>query len=532
MTALEQTLTATVETLTKTNEMLMVQIEALSEQLKKQTAQIAWLNRQLFGRKSERFIPGSGQPGLFSEEDFGEKKPEAEEVPKPTEPEVEVKGHRRKHTSRKRESWENLPVLVIDTIEPKDIDLSRYRKIGEEVSHTVEFQPGMMYRRAIVRPKFGLKDPTEPVERGKGVIIAPMPLLPVAKGMAGPTLLAEVVLQKYEYHMPFYRQIKQFAHLGMEGIKEATMTGWFRRTMELLRPLYEALKAEVMASDYIQADETTVPVINNERHQADKEYLWMARSVMEGLAVFFYDKGSRAAKVIKNLTDRYGFKGYLQCDGYSAYTAAYGPCADVRLVHCMVHICREWDKAMSQDPKAVSWVKARIRELYHIEHECDTRGMNFEQRKEHRQLKAKPVMDEIKEWIETKGIRYSPESLIGKAVTYTYNRWPNMMRYLEDGRIRLDNNLAENEIRPITLGRKNYLFCGNHKAAEDMCVVQSLLATCRNHDVNPRAYLNNVIANMPYYEKASPLELASLLPHRWIMDHPEAKMNKVRQMAK
>ena len=107
-----------------------------------------------------------------------------------------------------------------------------------------------------------------------------------------------------------------------------------------------------------------------------------------------------------------------------------------------------------------------------------------------------------------------------------------MMRYLKDGRIRLDNNLAENEIRPITLGRKNYLFCGNQKAAEDMCVVQSLLATCRNQDVNPRAYLNDVIANMPYYEKASPLELASLLPHRWIKDHPEAKMNKVRERAK
>ena len=134
--------------------------------------------------------------------------------------------------------------------------------------------------------------------------------------------------------------------------------------------------------------------------------------------------------------------------------------------------------------------------------------------------------------METKGILYSPESLIGKAVTYTYNRWSNMMRYLEDGRIRLDNNLAENEIRPITLGRKNYLFCGNHKAAEDMCVIQSLLATCRNHDVNPRAYLNDIITNMPYYERASTLELAPLLPHRWIKDHSEARMNKIRKIAK
>ena len=224
MTPLEQTLTATVESLTKLVETQSHQIEEQSLEIKKLTAQIAWLNRQLFGRRSERFIPGSDQPGLFSEEDFEEKKPETEEVQKNASPEVEVKGHKRKPTSRKRESWENLPVLVIDTLEPKDIDLSRYRKIGEETSYTVEFQPGMLFRRAIVRPKYGLIDPTEPVERGQGVIIAQMPLLPILKGIAGATLLAEVVLQKYEYHMPFYRQIKQFAHLGMEGIKEATMT--------------------------------------------------------------------------------------------------------------------------------------------------------------------------------------------------------------------------------------------------------------------------------------------------------------------
>ena len=417
MTPLEQTLTATVESLTKLVETQSRQIEEQSSEIKKLTAQIAWLNRQLFGSKSERFIPGSDQPGLFSEEDFEENTPHPQEPASKAEAEVGVDGHKRKPTSRKRENWENLPVLVIDTIEPKDIDFNRYRKIGEETSYTVEFQPGMLFRRAIVRPKYGLIDPTEPVERGQGVIIARMPLLPINKGVAGATLLTEVVLQKYEYHMPFYRQIKQYAHLGMEGIKEATMTGWFRRTMELLRPLYEALKAEVMASDYIQADETTVPVINNERHQADKEYLWMARSVMEKLVVFFYNKGSRASKVIKNLTDRYNFKGYLQCDGYSAYTAAYGPCSQVRLVHCMQHISREWDKAMSQDPKAVSWIKAKIRELYHIEHECDTQGMSLGQRKDYRQLKSRPVMDEIKEWIESKGIKYSPESLIGKAVT-------------------------------------------------------------------------------------------------------------------
>ena len=121
----------------------------------------------------------------------------------------------------------------------------------------------------------------------------------------------------------------------------------------------------------------------------------------------------------------------------------------------------------------------------------------------------------MKLWMEAEGVKYSENSLMGKAVTYAYTRWDNMMRYLDDGRIHIDNNLAENEIRPITLGRKNYLFCGNHEAAENMCIITSLLATCRNHGVNPRDYLNDIIKKMPYMTKATHEQLTQLLPHKW-----------------
>ena len=128
------------------------------------------------------------------------------------------------------------------------------------------------------------------MERGKGVLIAPLPKFPVYKGVPDASLLAEIELQKYEYHMPFYRQIKQMAHLGMGGLKEATMVGWHRRTMELLRPLYDLLVGEVFRSDYIQTDESTVPVIDSEKAQAEKEYLWMSRAVMERTGGFYYDR--------------------------------------------------------------------------------------------------------------------------------------------------------------------------------------------------------------------------------------------------
>ena len=544
----EQTLQMTIESLAKVNEMQSRQLQVQSGQLKVQsgqikdmakriaelTAQLAWFQRQMFGRKSEKILKLDDMPSLFEDADFGTEAESSDTEPEPKpEEEVVVKEHKRKKNAEPDPSWaDKLPVKETIIYEPDGLDLNRYRRMGEETTYTIEFKPGELYRVAHVRPKYGLKDPTEPVEKGQGVLIADMPLLPIYKGMAGASLLTEILMQKYEYHMPFYRQIKQFAHLGMPGLKEPTMTGWFRRTMELLRPLYDALVAEIMSYDYCQADETTTPVMNKAEHKTDKEYLWMVRAVMEGLVAFFYENGSRAGKVIKGLTDKYDFKGYLQCDGFTGYTSAYKPGTGVTLVNCMVHIRRYFEHALDENRKAASWFLRKIQELYRIEHECDKAGMDYDQRRDERQLHAKPILDEMKKWMEEEGIYYSEHTLIGQAVTYAYNRWPNMMNYLKDGRIRLDNNFAEQEIRPITLGRKNYLFCGNHAAVKDMCVVVSLLNTCRNHHVNPRLYLNDVIKKMPYWKNATQRELAELLPHRWKLTHPDAVMPDLRELAK
>lgn len=528
----EQTLRMALAAMAKANENQSRRIEELTAQVRSLTAQIAWFQRQMFGRKSERHILPDGQPSLFADDISGTVIQEDREAKDPSNEPEDTKSKKRKSSPRTRQTWEDLPVLETRTIEPEGIDLTRYRRIGEETTYLLGFEPGKLFRIAVVRPKYGLKDSTEPVERGEGVLIAPMPLLPIPKGMPAASLLSEVLLQKYEYHVPFYRQIKQFSHLGMTGLKEATLTGWFKRAMELLRPLYDALVAEVLTSDYVQADETTTPVINGETRQAEKEYLWMARAVMKKLAVFFYDDGSRSGQVIKGLTDKHEFKGYLQCDGFNGYTAAYKPGSGVVLINCLVHIRRAFEKALEENREAATWFLVKIRELYHIEHECDRQSMDFAQRKAERLLKSKPVMEEMKKWLETEGVKYSPGSLIGKAVTYAYTRWENMEHVLDDGRLLLDNNLAENEIRPITLGRKNYLFCGNHEAASNMCVIVSLLSTCRNHDINPRLYLTSVIESMPYFGKATQEELSVLLPHKWIECHPEARTGKAGELAK
>ncbi len=519
-----ESLNASIQTLSADHKK---EVESLNTRIKELTAQVAWLNRQLFGRKSEKLgIIDPAQLNLFADIQ-SEQMQEANESRDEAVEKITKTKEERRQEKKNRIMMEDLPVLEQVILTPDNLDKNLYKKIGQEVTHIVEHKPGLLYIKEIIREKWGLKDNTSVAPKGmSGVLIAPMPLLPIYKGIAGASLLSEILLQKYEYHMPYYRQIKQYSHLGMKGLTESTVDGWFKQTMPLLRPLYEALKSEVMKAAYVQADETTTPVINKETHKAAKEYLWMVRAVMERLVLFHYDQGSRAGAVIESLANRYNFKGYLQCDGFAGYETAFKTKPDVRLVNCMVHIRRHFEQALDENRQMAEHALREIQHLYRIEHMCDEAEMSFDERKAKRQELSKPIMEALKMWMETEGVKYSESSQTGKAITYAYTRWDNMMRYLEDGMLLLDNNLAENEIRPITLGRKNYLFCGNHEAAENMAVVCSLLATCRNHDVNPRDYLNDVIGQMPYHAKASHEELIGLLPHKWKLTHPEALMTK------
>mgnify|MGYP000085837597 FL=1 len=514
-----------------TNKNQSEQIKNLQERIKELTAQVAWLNRQLFGRKSEKLrVYDPNMPDLFADEFSGlrqqaeEKRDEAvEKIEKESVEDV-------KRNRQNRKIIEDLPVLETDTIEPKGVDLSLYRRIGEEITKVVKHKPGMLYVKVIIRPKYALKDSTLlPPAGQKGVEIAPMPLMPVDKCIADTSLLAEILLQKYEYHVPFYRQIQQYRHLGMKGLTESTLDGWFKKTVELLKPLYEELKREVFSCDYVQVDETTVPVINREKHKADKEYLWMVRSVMERLVIFHYDGGSRAGAVIESLANQYNFKGYLQCDGFAGYETAFKANPDVRLLNCLVHIRRHFEQALDENREMAQHALTQIQHIYKIERQCNEAGLSYDERRQKRQELARPIMEAMKVWMETEGIKYSPGSLTGKAITYAYTKWDNIIRCLDDGRLYWDNNLAENVQRPITLSRKNFLFCGNHEAAVNMSVICSLLATCKAHEVNPRVYLNDVIAQMPYHKKATQEELLNLLPHKWKLKHPECVLTRQKE---
>lgn len=509
----QETIKMLTESHVKSNEL----VEELQKKINELLAQIAWLNRQLFGRRSERLAAfDPNQLNLF------EPTPTPEELLQVEAARTEAvemidKSEISKSTERRnRKLLEGLPVVSV-VIEPENVNHDLYKCIGQESTRTLEFEPGKLYVKEIIRPKYGLKDSTVlPGNNLSGVLIAPMPLLPIYKGLPGASMLTEILLQKYEYHVPFYRQVKAFRHLGVR-ISESTLSGWFKPVCEMLKPLYEELKKEVLASDYIQVDETTLGVINKEKHQASKEYLWMVRSVIKRLVLFHYDSGSRSGKVIENLLSSY--KGYLQSDGYNAYNV-FGDRKDVCLIACLAHIRRNFEKSLDENRVMAEYALKEIQHLYQIERMADEKELTYEDRMNLRIKLSKPILDSFEKWLEANYQNIPPRSRMGQAIAYAYSLWPRMNNYLKDGRIKIDNNLAENALRPLVLSRKNFLFCGNHEAAENTAVICSLLASCKALDINPREWLLDVIAKLPYYlEKNSNKDLKELLPDRWTKDN-------------
>ena len=375
-------------------------IEELRGTIVELNASLAWLKRKVFGKMSEKCKPvDNGDPKLpFDYGDLEQIEAEIEDARSRAAEQITVPKSRaaNKTPRRNRVVMDNLPVVTV-VIEPENVDLSRYVKIGEEHTRTLEMKPGYLYVKDTVRPTYALKNEMEAVDNGeKAVITAPMPLMPIYKGMPGASMLAEVLLQKYEYHVPFYRQVKQLEHLGVK-LSRNTLDGWFKPVCELLRPLYLELKKKVLSSDYIQVDETTLPVIDHDRHKAAKEYIWIVRAAVPRLLFFHYDNGSRSQKVAVDLLKT--FKGYLQCDGYSAYDA-FKNRKDVRLCGCLAHIRRHIESCREENREYAMQGLKFIQDLYNVEYMADERQLSHEERAALRQRLAGPLLDAFELWLQ------------------------------------------------------------------------------------------------------------------------------------
>lgn len=511
----QDTLLQVIKQLSETNRKQQEENASLRAELQRLSAQIAWFTRQMFGRKSEKlaaFDPNQLALNFDGPQQDNFQRNVAVEAAREV-AEKEIAGLSSKEATKparkNRELLEGLPVIEI-LLEPEGVDTDRYVRIGEEHTRTLEFEPGKLYVKDLIRPKYGLRSSVDlPTEGNRGVLIAPLPLLPIYKGLPGATLLAEILLQKYVYHLPFYRQIQQFKHLGI-NLPESTLDGWFKPVCELLRPLYDKLKEIIIGTDYLQVDETTLPVINKEKHTASKEYLWMVRSVMKNQLFFYYDDGSRSGKVIGSLLKN--FKGYLQSDGYQGYNV-FQEKDGVCLVGCLAHCRRRFSESLDENKTLAGYALGQIQLLYRIEKNADADKCTYEERAALRQRLALPILDALEKWLETTYKEVLHKSRIGEAIAYTYSLMPRLKVYVSDGRLRIDNNLAENAIRPIALARKNFLFCGDDQAAEYTAIICSLLGCCKAAEVNPRQWLIDVLNRLPYYtQQKSGKDLKELLP--------------------
>ena len=502
------------------NKELSSEVAQKDQEIKKLTDQLAWFRQKYFSKSSEKFIKEDPNQRKL---DFDGLEILPEEVIAVKEADKQIAEYERRKVVREKKKPVRLPIpeglrREIEVIEPEGLQADWVR-IGVEVTEILEHKPGELYVRRIERPKYAVKQAVNEVsvtgqpeqEDSSTIAVAAMPLLPLPRSNAGPSLLAELMMNKYYFHLPFYRQIAMLKMTGFH-LPQSTLNGWFQGSSDLLRALYLRLKDIVLASDYIQVDESTVPVIDNEKHKTRKAYLWMVRSVMDDLVFFHYDKGSRAQKVVVDLLK--GFKGAVQTDGYSAYSI-YEQKKGVLLLGCWAHARRKFHESLQEDKNGAEYALEQIGKLYKVEQMADDQDLDFEQRSELRKRLAYPIMRAFEKWI----VAYHPKAIPGgrmsKALSYTYNLFERLSRYHLDGRYLPDTNLAENAIRPLAVGRKGYLFCGNHDAAENAAIMYSLLGCCKASDVNPREWLTDVFSKIASYNANYNLDLSDLLPHIW-----------------
>ena len=309
--------------------------------IKKLTDQLAWYRRKFWNSSSEKFIPEDPAQRKI-EFDGLDVLPEEEEAAKVAVEEIITYKRKKPEAVKKQPVRLPLPEHLRredEVIEPEDID-DRWVRIGEEITEILDYKPGEVFVRRIIRTKYALKKEIQKLQETgniaapeKVVKIAQLPRLPLPRSYASPSLMAELIMGKYYYHMPFHRQISLFKLAGI-SIPASTINDWFTGISDLIRALYYRLRELVLKSDYIQVDESTVPVINDEKHRAVKAYLWVVRSVIDNLMFFHYDKGSRTQKVVIELLR--DFQGAVQTDGYDAYSI-YENKKGVLLLGCLAH---------------------------------------------------------------------------------------------------------------------------------------------------------------------------------------------------
>ena len=453
-------------------------IESRERRIEKLEGLLAKFQKMLFGQKRERF-ESADQLRLPFETTTEEQQIAQQELTE------KVAYLRRKsaaaHPGRAKLP-EHLPVEEIE-LYPEG-DLSEMTCIGKEITEELDYVPGSYIIRRYIRYKYASK-----VAGGNfPVSIAALPSRLIDKSSVGTGLLASILTDKYVDHLPLYRQLQRFKRENIP-IAASTLDGWVKQGLEKLEILYDYLVKETCRQGYLQGDETTIRVLDStKKGDTHLGYYWVYHNPMDGTVLFDYQKGRGESAPQKILG---GFKGYLQTDGYAVYIK-YGKQNGVIHLGCWAHARREFYEARSNDAARADLALVFIGKLYAIEAHCREKPLSAAERKAYRLDHALPLLDAFSYWLRENYSQTLPKSTIGKAMAYTMTRWDLLSNYLMDGILEIDNNGVENVIRPIALGRKNYLFAGSHHAAQRAAMIYSFFAMCKKEEVNPQQWLKYV----------------------------------------
>ena len=371
-------------------------------------------------------------------------------------------------------------------------------KMGESTSEKLVYIPAKLYVEVTERPKYVCRECDRQGEKNTVVMAAPPPSM-IPKSIATPSLLAQIITNKYHYALPLYRQESLFKQHGIK-LSRKTMSQWILKCAEKLEPLIALLKESLLAQEVLFADETTLTVLNDERK---KSYIWLygcgpdrgGNAQSPGIVLFDYQGGSRRQHCPASYLSDYG--GYLHVDGYEAYEKT-----NAKLVGCWAHARRKFVEAEQSQPKGkqvkggkIQWAINWFQKLYRIEQ--GIKGKTQEERYQQRQSKTERLLKAFEAWLDKSVSQVPPKSKLGVAINYSLNQWSKLTRIVEDGRLSIDNNRAERSVRPFTVGRNNWLFSNTHNGVRASAVLYSLIETAKANDCEPYEYLEYVFRELP-----------------------------------
>jgi len=451
------------------------------------------LIRRVFGSSSEKLDPAQLELLLGSEE-LG--KSEASSTNEEPPEEAEEKNAKGKRRSRRKEPRlpKDLPVLVTRVITPEEVLASpeAWVKIGEDHQDLLDVIPASYYKQRIINEKYRSKaDKTRPP------VQSPMPPVPIPGTHCAPGLAASLIVAKYSDHLPHYRQAgilstRQNIHLGRN-----TLNRWNGAIAARLVPVSAAIRRETLASDYLQIDETPIRYLAPGHGRTKQGYLWIYQNPKSNIVAYQWSDTRSHEAPLEWLLES-SFSGHIQCDGYKAYLTLLGKLPSIKLAACLAHIRRKIKEATASAPRQAALLLKLIGHLYRIEENLRQQRAGPNLRDAVRSSQSAPIYKRLEKIIRILHARHLPQHPLRKALNYALGQWEQQLEHLHHGHIEIDNNLAENAVRPTKLGMKNWLFFGNVEAGHMSAAIYTIIENCKRQGLNPEAYLKQVLEELPH----------------------------------